>query len=250
MSLIQNTKRFASKHSNAKEVILLCGFGGAIWQTKRLISTLNRAGYNVTALDFPKKILAAGDPNLLPQMVDEVVAFVENEAKKRTENILLIGISLGSLLSLNIFRRSKHFDTAIMITGGNIVTVARTIYGHKVWPQTHKELSDIWKEINIFTDPALLNDKRALFVLPSNDRLIDTTEVLAEAEKQRRAGNSIQLITRGRSRTLGISKLPLIRNLTIVRLFSHIWVIIEETIIFPQRVLDYIARIENKETSV
>jgi len=125
MSLIQNTKYFPAKSAEAKEAILLCGFGGAIWQTKRLTTKLNRAGYNVTALDFPKTVLSTGDPTLLPQLINEVVTFVEKQTKKTDQKILPIGISLGALLSLNIFRRSKLFDTAVMITGGNIVTVAK-----------------------------------------------------------------------------------------------------------------------------
>jgi len=227
MSLIQDTKRFSAKRYSTKQVILLCGFGGAIWQTKRLISVLNRAGYNVTALDFPKRVLSEGNPTLLPQLVDEVVTFVESEAKKTNEKILLIGISLGSLLALNIFRRSEYFDTAIMITGGNIVTVAQNIYGTKVWPQSHDKLSELWKEVNIFTEPGVLNGKRALFVLPSRDKLIDTSEVLSEIAKQKEAGNSIQLVKRG--------------------LFSHTGTIIAETILFPKRTLGYIKRVENPE---
>jgi len=227
MSLIQNTKRFASKRKNAKEVILLCGFGGAIWQTRRLIFVLNHADYSVTALDFSKKVLSTGDPTLLPQLVDEVVMFVENEARKRKEKILLVGISLGSLLSLNIFRRSKLFDVAIMLTGGNIVTVAQNIYGNNVWPQSHETLSNLWKDVNIFTDPKILKGKRALFVLPKKDKLIDTTEVVTEIIKQNRAGNSIQLVERS--------------------LFSHVGTIIEETIIFPKRILGYIDKIEPRK---
>lgn len=224
MSLILHTKRFPTKQSPAKEITLLCGFGGAIWQTRRLVTTLNRAGYNVTALDFSKKVLSQGDVTLLPQLVDEVVAFVEKEVKQHGKKVLLVGISLGSLLSLNIFRRSSLFDEAIMVTGGNIVTVAQHIYGPKVWPQTHTALSDIWQDINIFTDPALLKDKRAVFVLPAKDKLIDTSEVLAEIEKQNAAGNSIRLVTRHR--------------------FSHIGTIIEETIIYPKRILGYIKQLE------
>ncbi len=224
MSLIQNTKRFVTKSKNPKEAILLCGFGGAIWQTRRLRSVLLRAGYNVTALDFPKTVLSQGDPSLLPKLVDEVVAFVEKEAQQYDQKILLVGISLGSLLSLNIFRRSQIFDKAIMITGGNIVTVAQNIYGRKVWPQTHAQLSELWKDVNIFTDPEVLRGKRALFVLPSKDKLVDTSEVLGEITRQNNAGNSIQLVKRNH--------------------FSHIGTIVEETVIFPRRVASYIKAIE------
>jgi alpha-beta hydrolase superfamily lysophospholipase len=225
MSLIQNIKRFPTKKTPSKEAILLCGFGGAIWQTKRLTNKLNRAGYNVTALDFPKTVLSSGDPTLLPQMISEVVSHVEDQAKKADQKILLVGISLGSLLSLNIFRRSKLFDTAVMVTGGNIVTVAQNIYGRKVWPQSHTELSKLWETINIHTDPELLRNKRALFVLPSRDHLIDTSEVLTEIDRQTRAGNNIKLVTRGS--------------------FGHVGTIIEETILFPSRILKYIDQLES-----
>jgi len=223
MSLINSVRHFPSKVARPKKIILMCGFGGAIWQTRRLISTLNRAGYDVTALDFPKAILSKGDPALLPALVDEVIKFVENEAKKTDQKIILVGISLGSLLSLNIFRRSKLFDTAVMITGGNIVTVAQNIFGKKVWPQSHDELSKLWQEVNIVTDPALLKGKQALFVLPTRDKLIATSEVLAEIARQNAAGNKITLITR--------------------KPFGHIGTIVEETILFPRRTLKYLKQL-------
>jgi len=201
----------------------MCGFGGAIWQTRRLTSTLNRAGYDVTALDFPKEVLSKGDPALLPTMINEVVTFVEDEAKKTDQKITLVGISLGSLLSLNIFRRSNLFDKAVMITGGNIVTVAQHIFGSKIWPQSHQKLSKLWEDINIFTDPSLLKGKHALFVLPARDRLIDTSEVLAEIDRQNAAGNRITLITR--------------------KSFGHYGTIIEETILFPKRTLRYLEQL-------
>ena len=227
MTLIPNCKYFPTKAQDPKEVILLCGFGGAIWQVRRLIAVLNRAGYNVKALDFSRDVLSDGNPTLLPKLVDEVTSFVETEGHKTDKKILLIGISLGSLLSLNIFRRSKRFDSAVMLTGGNIVTVAKNIYGDKVWPQSHEELSELWKDVNIFTEPKLLSRKRALFVLPSKDKLIDTSEVLIEIKRQVDAGNSVQLIKRDH--------------------FGHIGTIIEETVVFPKRIKNYINRLENKE---
>lgn len=226
MSLIRNVKYIPSKKENAQPVILLCGFGGAIWQTRRLIAALTGAGYNVTALDFSKKVLSSGDPVLLPQLVDEVVTFVEKEADKHSGKVLLVGISLGSLLSLNIFRRSAKFDQAVMLTGGNIVTVAKNLYGDKIWPQSHEELSRLWQGVNIFTEPNLLKHKRALFVLPLKDTLIDTSEVLTEIARQKEAGNAVRLIKRGS--------------------FGHAGTIIEETILFPRRVLGYIDTLQNE----
>lgn len=112
-----------------------------------------------------------------------------------------------------------------MITGGNIVTVAKNIYGDKVWPHSHAELSELWKDVNIWTDPQRLKDKQILFVLPTKDRLIDTSEVLAEIALQNKAGNTLQLVQR--------------------HAFGHVGTIIEETIIFPGRVMRYIDRVTN-----
>lgn len=220
MSLIQNIQHYPAKRQNAPRILLMCGFGGAIWQTKRLTNKLRRMGYDITALDFPKEVLSSGDPTLLPKLMDEVTAFAELEAQKTDQKILLVGISLGALISLNIFRRSNAFETGILITGGNIVTVAQNIFGSKVWPQTHEELSGLWKDVNMFTDPALLSGKRMLFVLPKRDTLIDTSEVLQEIARQNNAGNTIQLVKRGS--------------------FGHIGTIIEETILFPGRIKRYI----------
>ena len=223
MSLIRTTKYFPAKQGSTvqdDDILFMCGFGGAIWQTKRLIGQLNCAGYNVTALDFPRSVLSSGDATLLPELVDEVVAFAEVLAKNSSRKILLVGISLGALMSLNILRRSNTFDRAVGITGGNIATVAKKLYGNKVWPQSHAELLEQWKSVNIYTDPELIRGKRIIFVLPERDKLIDTSEVIGEIGLQNRAGNSMQLVTRGT--------------------FSHIGTIIEETILFPSRTITYI----------
>ena len=228
-TLILHIRHFASKRPHAKPAFLLCGFGGNIWQVKPLIRVLTNAGYNVTAMDFSKEVLAKGDPTLLPALVSEVVALAEHEAKRYPEPILLVGISLGALLSLNLLRRSPHFSTGVMITGGDIVKVAQRLYGEKVWPQRYDELARRWASINMYTDPQLLKGKRLLFVLPRRDRLIDVEDVRAEVAKQQLAGNDIALIER--------------------RAFGHIGTIIEEAVLWPRRTLGYIARVMQAESS-
>lgn len=145
MSLIKNIKQFPAKRGN-KHALLMCGFGGSIWQTWRLIKLLNQNGYNVTALDFSKEALSLGDPALLPSLTDEVAAFAENEAKRLGSPPLLIGISLGALMSLNILRRSTVFMKGVLITGGDIVKVAKKIYRNAVWPQSYTELAALWQK--------------------------------------------------------------------------------------------------------
>jgi pimeloyl-ACP methyl ester carboxylesterase len=225
MSLIKNLKSYPSKTPTKKEALVMCGFGGSVWQTRRLITVLRRNGYNVTALDFPKETLSKGDAKLLPQLIDEVMDFAGAKARELNKPILLVGISLGSLVALNILRRSSLFTEGILITGGDIVTVAHNIYGRKVWPQSHEELAKEWQHINMYTKPEKLKGKRLLFVLPAKDRLIDTQDVHREVRVQNDAGNHLMLVIR--------------------HSFGHVGTIIEETILFPKRTLSYIEQVKD-----
>ncbi len=227
MSLIKTRRFYPSKVSNSQEVLLLCGFGGSVWQTRRLVAVLRRSGYNVTALDFPKEVLSTGNAQLLPQLINEVVDFAEAMAKAKNKPILLVGISLGALITLNILRRSAQFREGVLVTGGDIVKVAQGIYGHKVWPQSYQELAHKWQDINMYTQPAQLAGKRLLFVLPANDRLIDTADIHREVALQNDAGNHLVVVTR--------------------HSFGHVGTIIEETILFPKRILAYIAQVKGAE---
>ncbi|HSX02888.1 MAG TPA: hypothetical protein VLI05_06285 [Candidatus Saccharimonadia bacterium] len=139
---------------------------------------------------------------------------------------LLLGISLGALLSLNLMRRSNLFDTGVFITGGDIVKVAQRKYGAAVWLQPYEELADYWRDVNMYTAPTRLAGKRLLFVLPSRDKLIDPEDVRREALAQQAAGNRLILLERHQ--------------------FGHIGTIIEETILFPRRVLGYIGQVEQQ----
>ena len=224
-SLIKNIRHYTAKVPNQKAAFVLYGFGGSVWQTKRLLRVLHKAGYDITAMDFSKEVLAKGDPALLIRLIDEMIAIAEREARKSGKPILLIGISLGALVSLNILRRSSLFDAGVLITGGDIVKVAQNIYGQKVWPYTYEELAKVWQDVNMYTKPGELQGKRLLFVLPVKDRLIDPTDVRLEVQAQTQAGNELILIER--------------------RSFGHIGTIIEETIVFPRRVLAYIQKVQD-----
>ena len=217
---------YPSRGNGKKVAFVLCGFGGTIWQARRLIRTLQRNGYRVTAFDFPKEVLSKGDPALLPQLINEVVSLAEAQAKSIKEPILLVGISLGALVSLNIVRRSDLFHEAVLITGGDIVKVAHRIYGTKIWPQSYDALAKEWQHINMYTEPSKLRGKRLLFVLPANDNLIDTSDIYKEVALQNEAGNHLQLIERPS--------------------FGHIGTIVEETVLFPKRVLSYIEKVKIK----
>ncbi len=226
MSLIRTTKIFPAKSPNPKHAFLLCGFGGSIWQLRRLVAVLNRDGYTVTAMDFPQMVLSTGDPELLPRLISEVVRVTEARAEELKQPILLVGVSLGALISLNILRRSAHYHKAVLITGGDIVKVAQRLYGSQVWPQSYQALAAQWKDINMYSNLSSLKGKQAIMILPVRDKLIDPDDVRQEIAIQQAAGNDLQLIER--------------------RTFGHVGTIIEEAILLPHRTRRYIADLDKK----
>lgn len=137
--------------------------------------------------------------------------------------MLLLGVSLGTLISLNILRRSELFETAVMITGGDIAKIAQKMYP-KAWPQSYTELAETWKGVNMYTEPRLLQGNRLLFVLHVSTKLIDVQDVRNEITHQQAAGNHLQYVERGRH--------------------DYVGTIIEETVLFPKRTLGYIEQLE------
>jgi pimeloyl-ACP methyl ester carboxylesterase len=220
-SYIRTTKTYFSPDAG-KYAFVLCGFGGSIWQLRRLIRVLQRQGYNVIAMDFGAEVLSSGDPSLLPQLVDEVVTSVENTQHELGQPMLLVGVSLGALLALNVLRRSADFDKAVLITGGDIVKVAQRLYP-QAWPQSYDDLAKQWRAINMYSDPGQLRGKHAHMVLPTKDKLIDPDDVRQETKRQQQAGNDLELLERN--------------------WFGHLGTIIEEAVLFPRRTKQYIARV-------
>lgn len=220
---MQNTKYFQSAQSAGKTVFLLCGFGGRIYQTQRLVHVLLRAGYDVYALDFSKDSLASGDSDVLLELANEVSTYIEEKTKDlSSDKVLLIGISLGALLSLNVIRRSMRLKKAVLITGGDIVKIAQKLYPKK-WTQSYKELAETWRQVNMYSDVENLKGKRFLFVLHPSSKMIDAQDAYAEIRRQTDAGNTLLLVERPK--------------------YDHTGTIIDETIIYPKRVLTYIKQL-------
>lgn len=223
--LVRHIQEYSTRKRPEKYVLLMCGFGGSIWQLRRLIRVLNGLGYYVTAMDFSEGVLSKGDVTLLPALVDEVVEIAERRQKEVGKPVLLVGVSLGALLSLNILRRSQQFNRAVLITGGDIAKVAQRLYGARVWPQSYQELATAWAHINMYTEPTQLAGKQALMVLPKRDKLIDPDDVRNEVRKLQEAGVRMELIER--------------------RLFGHVGTIIEEAVLIPARTKNYIRRVNS-----
>jgi len=221
-SLIKTQKLYKSSRPNAKPLLLMCGLWGSIWQLRRLIYTLNKAGYNVTALDFTSKIITSGNPKLMIDLVDEVIHFADRLEKDSKQPVELVGVSFGALLSLNIVRRLPAYQRGVLITGGDIAKIIQWFVPWK-WRMPYAELAAEWQKLNMYSDPKELHDKQLLFVLHHKGRMIDPQDAIEELRKHREAGNRITVIERHR--------------------FGHIGTIIEETIVKPERILQYLEKV-------
>jgi len=212
-------------------MLLMAGYGGKVWQLGRLTSVLLEAGYNVTAIDYDDIVLSSGDPQMLLDLTEEVCQQARRTLEQYKLPVLCVGFSLGALLSLNVMRRDTAFRRGVWITGGDIVKVAQRLYGKKVWPQPYAELASAWRTVNMYSDPPL-HDVSAVMILPTHDRLIDPDDVRSEVAKQQQdASNNITLIEHNRYRLTGLKG-------------AHVGTIVEESVLFPERVLKYIKMLD------
>lgn len=193
-----------------------------MWQLRRLVFVLNEAGYDVTALDYPKSVLSKGDASLLPTLVDEVSRFADDFAREKQEPVMLVGVSLGALLALNVVRSSPLYRHSVLITGGDIAKIARNLYPKK-WTESYDDLALKWQTVNMYSTQEQLRGKRLLFVVHPSKFLIDTDDIYTEVSTQNEQGNTLYLVERKK--------------------YDHFGTIIEETIVHPERVLDYIAQV-------
>jgi hypothetical protein len=221
ISYLKTIRDFRCKGPHPKQIFLICGFGGKIWQTKRLINLLLKNGYNVRAIDYTRDVLTKGDPQMLVDLIEELHAEAVLFQAEVKQPVLLLGISMGVLASVNIIRRDERFSRAVMITGGDMVKCAQRSQGPRVWPQSYEELARLWESVNMYSDPTTLTRINSIMVLPTADKLVDPVDVRNEIASQNKAGNNMKLIER--------------------HIFGHVGTIFVETVLFPKRVLRYIA---------
>jgi pimeloyl-ACP methyl ester carboxylesterase len=227
MTHITAIKDYKPRHPNGKTILLLSPHSGKIWQARRLISVLQKAGYFIRAMDFSTEPLASGNPQLLPDLINEVHAQAVKLRQQAGNEITLIGFSLGGLVSLNILRRDKQFYRAVLITGGDIAKAVHRQDTKHNWHHPYDELAELWKDVNLYSDPADLKHTSLVMLISSKDELVLPEDVRAEAAKQTKAGVSYRLLE---SHTRG-----------------HTGTIVEEMILHPKRMLRYIDMLDAKK---
>ena len=220
MRFIRSIRRIKPLNPNGRIIVYMHGYGGYSWMAARQLSVLERAGYEILALDFVD-ILRAHDPQDLVSLMDEVAQLFQDEGLIHP-GTLIVGISLGGLVGYNLLRRYPELDKLLVITGGDISRLPWKRTLRKRWKLTRSELARRWEGVNMYTPVGQIRDKRMIMFLPLRDKLIDPEEVTAEIAKQGQL-NDIKLI-----RTPG----------------GHFQTIISQTVISPAKILPLLRELE------
>lgn len=220
MKYVTTVKDYGFDKPSPKYVLVICGHGGKVWQTKRLVRTLMRDGYAVKVVDHTADTLSTGDPSMLPGLIDEVYDLAVEFQENVKAPVLIIGFSLGGLIAMNIVRKDKRFDRAIFITGGDIAKAVLRLSSKDVWPQSYEELAKIWEPVNMYSQAGALDHASMVMIFPIKDQLVDIEDVRNEAKKHKR--------------------FVLIEP----RHFAHAGTVVDETILRPKRVLKYIRMLD------
>ena len=216
MKYVTTVKDYGFDVPRQKYALVICGHGGKVWQTKRLVRTLRGDGYAVEVIDHIPDTLSNGDPLMLPGLIEEVYGLAVALRERVKQPILIVGFSLGALIATNIVRRDKKFEKAVLITGGDIAKAVLRLPTKDQWVQSYEELAEMWKPVNMYSEPGSLDHASIVMILPVRDQLIDPEDVRVEAKKHK--------------------KFILIEP----RHFAHAGTVVDETILRPKRILKYI----------
>lgn len=219
MRFIRTIREIIPEVPNGLDLIYMHGYGGRLWQAKRHLSVLRKAGYKILALDFSYR-LDTFNPQDLIDLIDEVDGLLKTKGLIK-QSTLIIGISLGGLVGLNLLRRHVELDKLLAITGGDITHLPSKRSLKNNWKLTRKELSVRWSGVNMYSKQDEFCNKHMIMMLPVRDKIIDPQEVKTELEIQKNFNNIHLVSTRG----------------------GHLRTIITETIIFPKRNLKLFERI-------
>ena len=220
MKFIRSIKELEPVEPNGKSVVYMLGYGGRIWQAKRHIRILLNEGYQVITLDFID-ILKNHDPQDLISLMDEVSKYLKEKDLISKETILL-GVSLGGLVGYNLIRKHKELNKLLVITGGDMTHIPSKRALKNKWKITHSKLSQVWNQVNIYTEPSMMKNKHVVMLLPKRDRVINPSQVRHEIAKHTTANDFTLVSTNG----------------------GHFRTIITETILLPKRSLKYIKQLE------
>jgi predicted esterase YcpF (UPF0227 family) len=187
-------------------IYYLIGYGSRITQLKFHIRTLVLAGYRVVAFEYDKSILNNGNPAMLIQALDDLVATI-NHDKKKHKVAGLYGISLGSWLGANVLVRCGIQSGMFNTGAGNMVRVvwesshfatekkAFQQHGH-----TRESLQEAWGAHEFTPEGRRWQGKHALIMSSAGDEVLDIHQVRHNIQSWQKSGDDIHWLVSRRLR--------------------------------------------------
>lgn len=192
MKHIRSIKRLIPAKPNGVRVVFMHGYGCRLWQAVRLLSMLQKEGYEVLAIDL-KKIFENTEPEALGQMMDETEPYVADFLAD-TKEFIFVGVSIGALTLYNLMKRNPNYKNLLAITGGDIRHLPERAFLRKKWSHVPKdEIDKHWEHLNMYDTMLQLKDKKMYMLLPKRDKVIDP-EVVVELSKDLATRNQIELV--------------------------------------------------------
>ena len=168
------------KNASSRVACLVCGFSGHINQYEKAITSLIDDGYDVIAYEYDDAVFAAGDADILPQLIKGIAEDFEQRAKPYKER-LATGVSLGAYIAFNVQRLLPGLDRGIYGTAG--ISVSHVIFSARVFRGYRRKfeaagydeasLEKRWHDFEILDDLELEANKSIFLVLGGLDRIVN-----------------------------------------------------------------------------
>ena len=192
-----------------KAALLIAGYGNTVPQQLEPVAvTLAEAGYNIYGYDFSTSVLEAGDPDLLPLVVNGITSDFRSRTGKYT-SILPCGVSMGAVIAWEVQKQEhrKSQPGIYAATGTNsadglfginpIMTPLRKAFTNKGF--TKSDLQEKWDHIH--TPP----DAGFTVALGGLDIIVQHHSMMKNIRAWRQAGIPIETVHvpfRGHTRTI------------------------------------------------
>ena len=102
-SLVRSQFFKASVQPNGELVCYAAGYGSKIKHYRQATTALRKLGYDVLAFEYDEAVLKAGQPQLLIDVVNDVLAQAKRKAKGYKE-VMCMGVSLGGFVGYHMLK--------------------------------------------------------------------------------------------------------------------------------------------------
>jgi predicted esterase len=177
MSVEHTSQFFHSPKPNGALASVISGLGGTIESYEPAILSLQSRGFDVIAFQYDRSVFTAGDPSLMPNLIDDITAKVAY-AGENYERIVSCGASLGAFIGFNVQRNLKKATQGIYGTAG--IPISRV-------------LRSVWHNIEIDPKKSGLRANQSLIMVNGKmDRIINFSDAERVMDSWKNNGDRVE----------------------------------------------------------